>query len=177
MIYSKAIISRFDQDTTYFNNGRPDQTCQGASMLKKIIQSILVCFLLAGCMSGNSLPQPGAKFSGTINISQQKAKTGEILFNISRDGTKISDITLRFTDVLCEGVSTDTVNLNVIVDSPLDGTRFTVDSAYFGEISGTFQSSTTAGGDINVILGKNFTKTHTSCNLGTYLWSASAESN
>jgi hypothetical protein len=146
-------------------------------MLKRIIQSILVCFLLAGCASGGSLPLPGASFSGTINISQQKAKTGEILFTISKDGTKINDITLKLTSVQCEGVTTDTVNLNVIVDSPIDGKRFTVKNNYFGEISGTFQSSTSAGGDITIVLGKSLTKTQNSCNLGNYLWSATAISN
>ncbi len=146
-------------------------------MLKRIVQSILVCLLLAGCASGGALPQPGTKFSGPINISQQKAKTGEILFTISKDGTKINNVTLKLTNVQCEGVTTETVNLNVVVDSPISGKRFTINSNYFGEISGTFQSATAAGGDITIVLGKSFTKTQNSCNLGNYLWSASAVSN
>jgi hypothetical protein len=148
-------------------------TNQGGLMLKRIALFIVISLIVAGC--GSFSPQPGAELSGKIDISQQKARTGKIFLNVSDDGTKISDITLWLTNVQCGGVTTGMVNLNVIVDSPLDGKRFNIENVYFGELSGSFQSPTTAGGTIYIILGKNITNTDTTCDLGTYKWSASAD--
>jgi hypothetical protein len=142
-------------------------------MLKRIIQSIIICLLLAGC--GSFSPKPGAELSGKIDISQQKARTGKIFLTISDDGTKINDITLWLTNVQCGGVTTGMVNFNVTVDSPIDGKRFTIENEYIGEIKGSFQSPTTAGGNIYLVLAKNITNSNTACDLGTYKWSASVD--
>ena len=152
---------------------RSKQTKQGATMLKRFLKSILIGIVLTGCTLGDVAPQPGAKFSGTISVSPQKAKTAIILFTISKDGTQISDITLSLLDVQCEGATTEKVDLNVTVDFPIEGKRFTIANEHFGSISGAFNSSTTAGGNIHIVLGKYITNTNASCDLGTYLWSAS----
>jgi hypothetical protein len=142
-------------------------------MVKRIILTIVIGILLVGC-AGFS-PQSGAELSGTIDISQQKARTGKIFLTVSDDGTKIKDITLWLTNVQCGGVTTGMVNFNVTVDSPIDGKRFQIDNDYIGEITGSFKSATTAGGNIHLVLGKNLTNSDAACDLGTYLWSAAVD--
>ncbi len=141
-------------------------------MLKRIMQTLIIGLLLAGC--GSFSPQPGAELSGKIDISPQKARTGKIFLTVSDDGTRINDITLWLTNVQCAGVTTGMVNFNVTVDSPLEGKRFDIQNEYIGEITGSFQAPTRAGGNIYLILSKSLTNSNAPCDLGTYQWSASA---
>jgi hypothetical protein len=148
---------------------------QGGKMVKNVISLIILCSIVCGCTTSSFSPQPGASFSGRIDISQEKARTGHVFFTISDDGTKIHDYTLRLMNVLCNDVTIGMVDYTVVVDSPINGKRFNIESEYIGTLSGVFSSETRAGGYIQIVLKKTVTNITESCDLGQYKWSASVE--
>lgn len=144
-------------------------------MVRNIISLVILCSIIWGCSGGSSSPQPGASFYGKIDISQEKARTGNVLFTISDDGTKIHDFTIRLMNVQCNDVTIGIVDYTVVVDSPISGKRFNIESEYIGTVDGVFSSQTRAGGYIQIVLKKNLTNITESCDLGQYKWSAAVE--
>jgi hypothetical protein len=75
-------------------------------------------------------------------------------------------------NVQCNDITIGMVDYTVVVDSPISGKRFNIESEYIGTISGVFSSQTHAGGYIQIVLKKNVTNITESCDLGQYKWSA-----
>lgn len=144
-------------------------------------------------------PQPGATFSGPIEISG-KASSGAISFKVSEDGASITDVNITLKELKCDGLSLGRVHdymgglLISITDgefsasipaigrsqvsesenynlttSPFDFPTFS-DMGSVGQFEGKFPSAMHASGTINIYVWAIMTDR--ACELGKFTWEA-----
>lgn len=116
-------------------------------------------------------PQPGATFSGPIEISG-KASSGTISFTISDDGDSITSVSVLLSDLECDGMSAGSMETRASGPFPVTDGELAASPSNLGEIEGQFTSSTEAVGTINLRLEFSVLDQKIVCELGTWGWSA-----
>jgi len=117
-------------------------------------------------------PQPGAIFSGPIDIHDEGASSGTLTLTIAADGASIATVGLSLKDFHCGGMSAGESTMISAANAPLtDAIDVTVDT--IGEIHGRFESATTASGTIHLTPGvMHGLGEFEPCELGTFNWTA-----
>lgn len=140
-------------------------------------------FFLAGCAGAMQEPQAptqlqaqaGATFSGPIQIGANYASSATLSFRVSEDGTSITNLSVEFKDYNCFLMSAEALTINSVEIFPI-GSDISWSSTNIGQITGSFDTPTTASGRIvlnpSVPASDNSTIT---CNLGNWSWNAKAE--
>jgi hypothetical protein len=132
-------------------------------------------------------PQPGATFTGPMEISQpgseRTAKGGSLEFTITEDGNAIASVSITVTESKCsvtsEGVTyvTEVRSSTTSFEGPFPIAEGKIDATFDNsrKLKGQFTSPTEANGTIDVVqttvvgLGKLV-----NCDLGEWNWSAKA---
>jgi hypothetical protein len=166
----------------------------------RILGIALVFLLLAGCGAPAAAPDPGAAFSGAINVDA-KAGSGSLSFSVSDTGAAIGALSISLQSANCNNMITmgsveDSVSDAgiTITDGAFEGRlpamggmvtdyRFNLGDSFptpvsdpytVGKIAGRFTTSTTASGKITIFLGAPMSG-GVVCELGTFDWSASSK--
>jgi len=116
--------------------------------------------------------QPGAKFSGPIQISG-KASGGTIGFTISEDGTSIA-LEITLSNLKCDGMTASSMSTQASGPLSIVDDGFSASFSNLGEVEGRFASPTEASGTINISWKISILGQTTVCELGTWDWSAEA---
>jgi hypothetical protein len=170
-------------------------------LFQRILEMTLVLLLLAACGGKTASPDPGASFSGTINVGD-KAGSGALSFSISGSGTELTNLSTSLQKANCQNmitmgsVSDYQSNPGIPINrGAFEGSlpamggmvsdyRFSPPGNVLptpvpnpetvGRITGRFTSAKTASGTITIYLGAPMTG-GVVCELGTFDWSATAK--
>ena len=157
--------------------------------------NVVVIILLASACGSTAKPEPGAQFSGTIDMGAN-AKSGSIHFSISSGGDALENLEIVVNDLTCKkmtvgkardsqagpnipvangrfnspipaiGRISENYNLGTSPDDfPVIDSLDTV-----GKIDGAFASPTQASGKITIFMW--VIMTDRACELGTFDWVA-----
>jgi len=156
-------------------------------LLQSVIGSTLIMLLVIGCGGTSSVqPQPGATFSGPMEISTSGMGSnvtvdgGEIEFTVTEDGAAIASTSFWLINAVC---TNDLKNRRIegawsmgfsnVPPTPIKNGNFEQERGDI-KIKGNFTSATEANGTIEIsseeedmVKGQYFT-----CDFGTWNWSA-----
>ena len=156
-------------------------------LLQSVICSTLILLMVSGCNGTSAVePQPGATFSGPMEISSSGMGSnvtvdgGEIEFTVTEDGAAIASITYNLINEVCtndtkntrrEGGMSSSVRSNP--PTPIKNGNFEFDSGDIN-INGTFTSATEASGTIKMSseVESEVEQNYFTCDYGTWNWSA-----
>ena len=155
-------------------------------LMQQIFGLTLIVLLLTGCGGAAVSPQPGATFSGLMEVgtsgmgSNVTADGGEIEFTVSEDGTAIASTTYMLNNAACtndqnnprvEGAWASSVTS--FPPPPIENGKFEIEAAEGILIKGNFTSETEAKGTIEISTKE--VDGLLTCDFGTWNWSAIAK--
>ena len=167
---------------------------------RRMIGIACAILLLVGCGAHATAPQPGASFSGTINVGD-KAGSGWLSFTIAQNGGALTNLLTSLQKVNCKDMISMGSVENYASDPGISVTKGIFEASLpamggmikdfslnlgnprptpvpdpdtVGKITGRFTTSTTATGTITIFLGAPMSGGIV-CELGTFDWSASAQ--
>jgi len=157
-----------------------------------------LALVITAC-GGNTMPAPGASFSGAIDMGD-KASSGTFSFDISEDGASITGVSFTLQELKCGGLTIRRIHDNLgdmlismsnggfsasipamgssqftesqnynLTNSPFDFPTF-ADMGNVGQFEGKFSSATHAIGTINIYIWAIMTDR--ACELGKFTWEA-----
>jgi len=157
-----------------------------------IIGVMLVMWLLVGCGVASLKPQPGATFTGPLELihsgTNGRVSSGELEITIVEDGTGIASVDFALSDMNC---SNESGSIKITSDGWSTTTTFTQPASIANgkfeldiggidekiEIDGLFTSPTEANATIQISItatvappGTSFRES-TDCDYGSWNWS------
>jgi hypothetical protein len=160
--------------------------------LQWIIGVVLVMWLLVGCGVASVKPQPGATFTGPLELIRSGTNggigSGELEITIAEDGTGISSVSFTLSNMNCSNesgsinIASDGFSTTMTFPQPaaIANGKFELDIGGIDEeikIDGLFTSPTEANATIQISTtttvappGTNF-KESISCDYGSWNWS------
>jgi len=149
-------------------------------MLQSLIGSTLIILLVIGCGGGAS-PQPGAAFSGPMEISSNgmgsnvTADGGDIAFTVTEDGAAIESTTYNLENAVCtndektiEVQGAWSIGVQSFPPPPIENGSFEIVASDGVLIKGNFTSATEANGTIDISSNEG----NLVCDFGTWNWTA-----
>ncbi|MEN6524040.1 MAG: hypothetical protein ABFD14_09990 [Anaerolineaceae bacterium] len=161
-------------------------------MLQWIIGIMLVMGTLVGCGVAQVKPQPGATFSGPLELIRSgtngKVSSGELEITIAEDGTSIISVTFSLSNMICSNesggikITSDGFSTTTTFSQPaaIANGKFELDIGGSDEeirIDGQFTSPTEANATVQIstttIVAPPGTslRESISCDYGSWNWS------
>lgn len=161
-------------------------------MLQWIIGVVLVMWLLVGCGVASVKPQPGATFTGPLELIRSgtngRVSSGELEITIAEDGTGIASVSFTLSNMNC---SNESGSIKITSDGLSTTTTFTQPAAIANgkfeldiggsdeeiKIDGLFTSPTEANATIQISTTTTVAPPGTSlresisCDYGSWNWS------